>query len=464
MCVAVFLFVKYLACISRVFLCLSVQFLFNFAFAFCPSAHVMSSEPSPQATATQTKPQNTRHCLQCSNPFDLKSDPNQQYCNRSCYRKRGPKQQATPFSQPSGGKKRPQDTRTPPTSPTSDLNSSTKKGKLDNITTFLSDPSLQNLDSLGNHDLVSLLKTSLSYLRDFETISLQHKSAVEDLESTVIRLKAEITDIKVAFADKALSSLVSSRTPTYASVLRESASSVLVASFADGEKPGEPLNVSSVEKLLDAKTNGIVPQRVRERDNNVYITFNDSADVAKASSLFQKKADCSRIFKSVSQLDIFYPVVALFVDVSDTDRLKDELEHRNPLLKNRIQSLKVVFTKPNTSIGHVKVFLRTKQSKAEILRKARVYVFDSTHRVVDIDLNREVRRCFNCQRYGHTQTSCKAQTPACGKCADKHRTRECSAESSSFKCVNCSGQHQTGHKSCVDQVKAVARYRSFLDN
>jgi hypothetical protein len=47
------------------------------------------------------------------------------------------------------------------------------------------------------------------------------------------------------------------------------------------------------------------------------------------------QSESSRLFKSVTQLDIFYPAVALFVDVSNLDDLKAELEYRNPSLKKK---------------------------------------------------------------------------------------------------------------------------------
>ena len=58
-----------------------------------------------------------------------------------------------------------------------------------------------------------------------------------------------------------------------------------MAHFADGEKPADPVNVAALEKMIDTKSNGIMPQSARERDNSVCITFNDTADVVKAASI-----------------------------------------------------------------------------------------------------------------------------------------------------------------------------------
>ncbi|GBL75632.1 putative RNA-directed DNA polymerase from transposon X-element [Araneus ventricosus] len=56
-------------------------------------------------------------------------------------------------------------------------------------------------------------------------------------------------------------------------------------------------------------------------------------------------------------------------------------------------------------------------------------------------------RCFKCQRYGHSQQSCRGTDPVCGKCAESgHETNVCPSDT--FKCRNCSGLHAASSKSC----------------
>ncbi|GBN41897.1 hypothetical protein AVEN_45284-1 [Araneus ventricosus] len=56
-------------------------------------------------------------------------------------------------------------------------------------------------------------------------------------------------------------------------------------------------------------------------------------------------------------------------------------------------------------------------------------------------------RCFKCQRYGHSQQSCRGTDPVCGKCAESgHETNVCTSDT--FKCRNCSGPHASSSKSC----------------
>ena len=73
--------------------------------------------------------------------------------------------------------------------------------------------------------------------------------------------------------------------------------------------------------------------------------------------------------------------------------------------------------------------------EVNFLAGGEVNFFNRTARIVEMLLDREVRRCFKCQGYGHVQGSCRASNPSCGKCAGTHFTRDCTSQSR--KCVNC---------------------------
>jgi hypothetical protein len=55
-----------------------------------------------------------------------------------------------------------------------------------------------------------------------------------------------------------------------------------------------------------------------------------------------------------------------------------------------------------------------------------------------------VRRCFKCQKYGHTQELC-SKPVVCGKCAGNHRTLECAVEPRAWKSLNCTGCQKAGN-------------------
>jgi hypothetical protein len=197
---------------------------------------------------------------------------------------------------------------------------------------------------------------------------------LEEKNDLICDLEEEIVKNKVFFANSILKmnqSAVSSPTcvsgQTYASVTRSSLpGAVPVAKCVDGGSSAV-LDVHSVKKLLDTPNSGLIPSHVRYKNHRVYVTLDNEADVAKAAAILNSKPDFQSNFDPASKLNVLFPVIDLFVNVSDPASLKVELEHRNKSLRCLIHSVKVVFTKQHTTEGHVKLFLRTKQARDDIL-------------------------------------------------------------------------------------------------
>lgn len=78
--------------------------------------------------------------------------------------------------------------------------------------------------------------------------------------------------------------------------------------------------------------------------------------------------------------------------------------------------------------------------------------------VVDVIWDREVRRCYKCQCYGHLAKFCTAATPVCGRCAGNHDTKECSGDAT-LKCSNCGEGHRAGDPKCRIQAAAVKKLK-----
>ena len=71
------------------------------------------------------------------------------------------------------------------------------------------------------------------------------------------------------------------------------------------------------------------------------------------------------------------------------------------------------------------------------------------------------KRCFQCQVFGHTSTTCKRKSPVCANCGDKgHKAQECSKQVK--RCVNCSGGHASYDKSCPVFIENLTR-ANFLE-
>jgi hypothetical protein len=73
----------------------------------------------------------------------------------------------------------------------------------------------------------------------------------------------------------------------------------------------------------------------------------------------------------------------------------------------------------------------------------------------------QITQCFNCGDYGHRATSCKRQ-PRCGKCGEKHNTREC--DSTSVHCFQCKGSHEVWHPKCPARIAEKDRLEELMGN
>ena len=73
-----------------------------------------------------------------------------------------------------------------------------------------------------------------------------------------------------------------------------------------------------------------------------------------------------------------------------------------------------------------------------------------------------VKRCNNCQFYGHFAKSCPTpMEPSCGKCGDQHRTDQCSTPSDIRKCINCvrTDQDVTDHPVFFHKCPSLVKYQ-----
>ena len=74
-------------------------------------------------------------------------------------------------------------------------------------------------------------------------------------------------------------------------------------------------------------------------------------------------------------------------------------------------------------------------------------------------------RCYNCQRFGHSASVCKAK-PKCVACAGPHKLQECPSKTKGeniiSKCANCGGGHSANYGGCaeVKMAKVVEQVRN----
>lgn len=254
----------------------------------------------------------SRQCKGCNIDFNPTKNK-QSFCSNPCYQKNRPKKStsAETFSTPiNGAGKRNHDALSPVASLDMGEESSNKKAKAD-FDSVVADHDLAQIDTLDKEAMATKLKSLLSFV-------YQQNDLVKHLEATVANLKTEMEHNKHAFADviaksyhaqpriaQPIADLASK--PSYASTTRSQPCPVLIANYADGAKPPDRVSIATVDQLLGADTDGPVPQRVRQKDDKLYITLKNPADYERAKSIMEKKPECTSMFKSVTKSNVLYP-------------------------------------------------------------------------------------------------------------------------------------------------------------
>ena len=151
------------------------------------------------------------------------------------------------------------------------------------------------------------------------------------------------------------------------------------------------------------------------------------------------------------------------------EALKYELFQQNPAIKSihddlngegegKFSVLSISPLKNNSELGRASIAVSN--SIRDYISKVssdRLFLGNGTCKVYD---NFHVKRCFNCQNYGHTSDKCN-QSVICGYCAGKHETRSCgvkgNADLSQQCCSNC-------HNSSVPNYKDNCQHPTYSND
>ena len=74
------------------------------------------------------------------------------------------------------------------------------------------------------------------------------------------------------------------------------------------------------------------------------------------------------------------------------------------------------------------------------------------------------RRCFNCNKYGHTNKDCRRDL-SCPFCGKTHSDDECDVKSepSSHLCSNCEENHPVFSKECKEYIRQTDIIKIMVD-
>jgi hypothetical protein len=236
---------------------------------------------------------------------------------------------------------------------------------------------------------------------------------------------------------------------------------------------------SAVESILGLQTDGPIAQDIKIKNGNLVIRFNTAADRDEANNCINAhQSKGYHLFDRVFVPTTPFPLLVHFnnlLNVPMAERSDDlemkiakekslisQVESSNPSLKGCVVSAMVLRSSPISHSYLVHLCVNSLALKKSILAGGRIFLGNKAHRAIDVDVDKEVRRCLKCQRYGHIKHFCKSSSTVCGCCSLDHETSTCTVPKSSFKCPNCQGNHEAGHTSCNAQIAAVSRYTALF--
>ena len=236
---------------------------------------------------------------------------------------------------------------------------------------------------------------------------------------------------------------------SYASVVSEEAPSLIVI-----EKPEVDMSKEEKKEKLDQ-----LNKVVRESKATVKKTYTNKSGetVLVCSGEKSKDVILPHVNKLFSERKIKTPrrkLPTVSIPFIQGSYQKDELLST---LQDQNQDSGLLFNQENAEVIFISPM---KNQNDEDLFQAVLRVSEDLRRNIDNNGNRVfigltscpvydrfyVKRCNNCQGYHHYQKECKRDA-VCGKCAERHATKNCNNSSGVLKCINCSvaGLEEVGH-------------------
>ena len=245
--------------------------------------------------------------------------------------------------------------------------------------------------------------------------------------------------------------------PTYASIVAPPATKAAVRIRVEGANKMQPAELLNKAKL---HINGAYAVRqLRSNDTEVFVQSVSQRDAALRMA--QPKEFC--VLKQDYPVEILgVPLGTIIHGGKNANnsvaifKMTTETKARIPGIQiNRVRWLydgkEHTWVKENGHTrGSVIASLPTEALQREVIRNG--IVMDSMLYTAQLWSPRaQVKQCFNCSQWGHTQASCN-KARKCGGCAGTHQTRDCPKKS--VLCCNCGKAHLSWQKGACPSFAA----------
>ena len=297
------------------------------------------------------------------------------------------------------------------------------------------------------------------------------QSDYDSLFSHSKQLEGELIRIKLKIADGVLDKIFNNEQPQLDSNLQAQKQIVSYATVAkpvtiiaqlDPEIDTENFNGNSLDTFFKSDENFPTLKSFNKKDKVARLVFNNASDAKKAQEILKGDPQLKSSVKSFTQRSVNYPIVALATGVENLGVLKEEIELRNQILRGNISSVKIL----SKNKSHVKIYVTSKKVQQDILKLGEISIKKDTgefktHKIREMNLDREVKSCYKCHKLGHIAHHCESKSDICARCSETHKTTECLLQK--FKCVNCkNGEHRSDDPKCPERIKAVQRLKKLL--
>ena len=338
--------------------------------------------------------------------------------------------------------------------------------------------------TLGTKTMVKsfVLKSTKSNFKFFCDVCLtnleQNLVDAETQAMNIMSAKMNSVETKLDEINKKLDNSIEQ--PTKTPIMKHTLPRDCVWADADRLESVEAPEAKSVLVITkDADSNkNVVNQNVIEKivmDNEIPITKshrNNSGDIVLVC---ETKKDRDELKNLVNRVDdkiqmnspnakqIPITIVGLPKNCSNDEAIK-MLVLQNQFIKkfssvNKIEEhIKIHIIKPlknKPSVFQIFASVSPVLREGLTIYKNKVVIGLCSCRIYD---RKQVKRCYNCQKFGHIAKDCPTPNEAhCGKCSENHRTDSCS--SNEKKCINCvrnnipESDHSASYYKCPCAVK-----------
>lgn len=175
-------------------------------------------------------------------------------------------------------------------------------------------------------------------------------------------------------------------------------------------------------------------------DDFMTIKCKTDEDAKKLEATLKTKYGADISITRVRDSDPKFKIVGVVMPDSNPTQFILNLKEQNEWLKNVELNYVEHFEVPNKRGSYTNIVL---SCEVPTLRR----VLEKGEVICGLDMKKvfeyiDIVQCFNCQRFGHVASTCKA-TPCCKYCAGDHQSKLCD-DKESFSCANCIRENKNG--------------------